>query len=88
MPSDTAGAVGSIASEYQARGKYRWNVVPLPGSLATAMLPKWVVTMPCTTERPSPVPSPIALVVKNGSKMRALVAASMPLPLSRTQRWA
>src|SRR6185437_3740440 len=40
--------------------------------------------MPCTTERPRPVPSPTGLVVKNGSKSRAAVAWSMPQPVSLT----
>ena len=40
--------------------------------------------MPWTAESPSPVPSPIGLVVKNGSNTRARVSASMPLPLSCT----
>ena len=36
--------------------------------------------MPKTIARPSPVPLPGPLVVKNGSKMRAFVASSMPVP--------
>ena len=40
--------------------------------------------MPQLTESPRPVPSPTSLVVKNGSKMRARVASSMPAPVSRT----
>ena len=40
--------------------------------------------MPYTIDRPSPVPRPTAFVVKNGSKMRAWVCASMPMPVSVT----
>jgi hypothetical protein len=36
-------------------------------------------------ERPSPVPWPLGLVVKNGSVARRRVAASMPIPLSATE---
>ena len=36
------------------------------------------------TDSPRPVPSPTSFVVKNGSKMRARVASSMPMPVSRT----
>jgi len=41
--------------------------------------------MPCTTDRPSPVPSPGGFVVKNGSKIRRSVARSMPHPVSLTE---
>jgi hypothetical protein len=37
-------------------------------------------------ERPSPVPSPTPLVVKNGSVARFSVASSMPVPVSLTER--
>ena len=42
--------------------------------------------MPYTVANPSPVPLPAILVVKNGSKMRDWVAASIPQPVSRTVR--
>ncbi len=35
--------------------------------------------------RPSPVPCPIGLVVKNGSKIRSRICAGMPAPLSMTR---
>jgi hypothetical protein len=41
-------------------------------------------TIPQTAASPSPVPRSGAFVVKNGSKMRACVAASIPAPSSRT----
>ena len=34
-------------------------------------------------DRPSPVPWPVGLVVKNGLKMRSRTSGGMPLPLSR-----
>src|SRR6266404_2543628 len=46
------------------------TVVPRPGSLSTRTVPCWAATSSCTMERPSPVPEPGGLVVKNGSKMR------------------
>jgi hypothetical protein len=48
------------------------------------MCPPLSVTMPYTVASPSPVPLPGSLVVKKGSKIRAWVAASMPVPLSLT----
>ena len=38
--------------------------------------------MPCTSDRPSPVPTPTLLVVKNGSKMRSITFGSIPTPVS------
>jgi hypothetical protein len=34
--------------------------------------------------KPRPVPLPISLVVKKGSKARALTSGRMPIPVSRT----
>ena len=48
------------------------------------MKPPACFTMPYTVARPRPVPLPVSLVVKNGSKIRALVASSMPQPVSVT----
>ncbi len=59
---------------------------PRPGSLSTSMKPPLCLTMPYTVASPSPVPFPTSLVVKNGSKIWARVAASMPCPLSVTDR--
>src|SRR5215813_3131662 len=36
-------------------------------------------------ESPRPVPSPVGLVVKNGWNSLSLIAAGMPVPLSRTR---
>ncbi len=43
------------------------------------------MTMPWTTDRPRPVPSPGPLVVKNGSKIRSRTAGSIPAPVSVTE---
>ena len=48
------------------------------------MNPPDCFTIPYTVARPRPVPFPTSLVVKNGSKMRAWVTASMPIPVSDT----
>ena len=45
--------------------------------------PDWL-TMPNTVERPSPVPLPISLVVKNGSKIFWRTSGGMPSPVSVT----
>ena len=39
---------------------------------------------PYTWERPRPVPTPVGLVVKNGSKARFTTSGDMPLPESLT----
>ena len=48
------------------------------------MYPPDCFTIPYTVASPSPVPLPVGLVVKNGSKSRAIVALSMPHPVSVT----
>ena len=40
--------------------------------------------MPWTVARPSPVPLPSSLVVKNGSNKRACTSGVMPAPVSVT----
>src|SRR5690349_13203351 len=57
---------------------------PRPTSLSSWMSPPLCLTMPYTVERPSPVPLPGSLVVKNGSNTRVRVASSMPVPVSVT----
>ena len=69
-----------------AAGSVIRMAVPLLSVLDASMLPPWAVTIPCTTASPSPVPMPAGLVVKNGSKTRSSVAASIPLPVSLTVR--
>src|SRR5271166_3082674 len=60
------------------------NAVPRPASLSTWMLPPLCFTIPYTVDNPSPVPLPIGLVVKNGSKICTSVSASIPCPESVT----
>jgi hypothetical protein len=62
------------------------KVLPCSRMLCTSMAPPASATMAYTNDRPRPVPRPTSLVVKNGSKMRESVAASMPDPLSSTVR--
>src|SRR6185437_10331201 len=58
------------------------DLVPLFGSLSTVIYPPLCLMMPYTVDNPNPVPLPCSLVVKNGSKIRASVSASIPQPLS------
>ena len=58
------------------------KVVPRAGALSTQTYPPLCFTIPYTVERPRPVPCPSPLVVKNGSKTRFTVSASMPFPVS------
>jgi hypothetical protein len=37
---------------------------PWPTALCTSLRAPWLITMPCTTRRPGPVPCPTSLVVK------------------------
>ena len=62
-----------------------WKVVPSPGALATLIAPAWSATVPYTDAKPSPVPLPIGLVVKNGSKMCSRASGLMPSPVSVTE---
>ena len=64
------------------RGRKIRITVPWPGSLSTVITPLLCCTIPYTVERPSPVPSPTGLVVKNGSKIMDWVARSIPMPVS------
>ena len=48
------------------------------------MYPPLCLTIPYTVDSPSPVPFPISLVVKNGSKTRWAVSSSIPVPVSAT----
>src|ERR1019366_6468957 len=66
---------GSMGSETQ-------KMLPLPGSLSTAILPPCSSTILATIARPSPTPA--GLVVKKGLKMSFICAAPMPTPRSIT----
>jgi hypothetical protein len=66
------------------RGQQHVEYRALAGSTAYLDTAAMTGDDPCTTDRPKPVPSPTAFVVKNGSKMRSAVALSMPHPVSAT----
>ena len=92
MTSRLATAVGSLATAATATGpstvgRHISKHVPRPGALRNSTSPPAWVTMPCTVARPSPVPRPTALVVKNGSNTRAWTSGDMPMPVSVTVRW-
>ena len=57
----------SAPDSFPNLGRSTLKVEPLPGLLQTLTVPLWSLTIPCTTDRPMPVPSP-CLVLKNGSK--------------------
>ena len=65
-----------------ASGRKTRNSAPPAAGLSTSIQPSWSLTMPWLTARPSPVPCPSSLVVKNGSKILSRSAAGMPGPLS------
>ena len=48
------------------------------------MYPPLCFTIPYTIDKPRPVPFPCSLVVKNGSKRRALIYSEIPTPVSLT----
>src|SRR5690606_28210402 len=53
------------------KGSRKVKHVPLPTEECTSIWPLWLlVMMKYDTDSPSPVPWPISLVVKNGSKVR------------------
>src|SRR5262249_54377806 len=66
-----------------APGSTTRNVVPPPGTLSTSSCPPWAETTLWLMARPSPVPAPTSLVVKNGSKRRPSSSGGMPDPSSR-----
>src|SRR5262249_1875147 len=66
------------------RGSPIRTSVNSPGWVSTSMVPACCFTMMSwLMDRPSPVPSPAGLVVKNGLKILSLTSAGMPMPLSR-----
>src|SRR5262245_21960222 len=66
-----------------ARGRITRNSV-WPGLESTSISPWCSVTRRRAMSRPSPVPPPTGLVVKNGSKIRSCIWLGMPGPLSTT----
>ena len=85
-PDGGAGGRGTTGTSMPDAGKMSVKVVPTPVWLSTFIAPWCPRTMPCTAASPSP--RPVNFVVKNGSKILSLVAASMPEPVSATSRSA
>jgi len=92
-PTLARGAAWSVAASRQvwaARGERRRvpyaggrmirKVVPRLTSLSNSMRPPWRVMMPCTTDKPSPVPLSLGLVEKNGSKTFSRMISGIPSP--------
>src|ERR1051325_11104142 len=89
--AETSASLSSRKSTWQwrsaggcAAGSTMRKVVPVPGSLCTSIAPSCACTMPCTTARPRPVPSPTDFVLKKGSNMRSRIRGSIPVPESDT----
>jgi len=80
----TTSTWGVIATPPCPRGATRRTWFPEPGVFSTRISPSRLLTMSGQIGRPSPVPSPGGLVLKNGSKIRGRIAAGMPAPLSLT----
>ncbi len=80
----TASFGGSLGRAAVVARRMTRKVLPLPTSLSTSIRPPKLVTMSWQMGRPSPVPTPTGLVVKNGSNNRSRFSAAMPEPVSRT----
>ncbi len=58
--------------------------MPCPSTLLMRTSPADCLAKPYTIDRPSPVPSPVGLVVKKGSNARETTSGGMPVPVSPT----
>ena len=82
-PASAFGQYGYWGSA-PARGRTIFISVNSPGCVSTSIEPPCCFTMMSwLIERPSPVPSPAGLVVKNGLNIFSFTSAGMPVPLSR-----
>ena len=77
-------ADSAAAGLVTAKGICRRKTVPSPGLELTLIIPSWLLMMPYAVDRPSPVPLPMGLVVKKGSKHFSTVSRSIPAPVSVT----
>ncbi len=76
-------ATGALATaELEQGGNQSVNVDPAPGAVRTRRPAPCARRIPSIAESPNPRPG--ALLEKNGSKIRAHVAASIPTPVSCT----
>jgi hypothetical protein len=55
--------------ELPAAGRYTVNMLPLSGAFSAVIRPRQLSTMSLHIASPSPVPLPLAFVVKNGSNI-------------------
>ena len=74
----------AVQRALSSRAARRVAVVPVPGALSMSKCPSDCRASPCTIDSPRPVPLPISLVVKNGSKILLRTSSLMPVPLSST----
>src|SRR4029453_13985187 len=74
--------IGSPDSGSVVTGGETRKTAPPPGRDSTSMRPAWSATIPCAMARPSPVPCPGGLVVKNGSNSRGRISGGTPGPAS------
>src|SRR3954451_9103230 len=77
-------ALSEMACRVNLRRSVMMNSVKISGSVATSILPPCCfTTMSWLIDKPSPVPSPAGLVVKNGLNICSFTSRGMPVPLSR-----
>ncbi len=74
----SACSAGASAGTSSAEGRYTRNSAPWPGAVVTSTHPSCYRPIPYTMLSPRPVPWPAAFVVKNGWKIWATVASSIP----------
>lgn len=82
----TGAGVPAGASIESCALKVNVTFRPPSGTLASSMRPSCNSTIFRVTLRPSPVPSPVGFVVKNGSNTLLSNSGGMPGPLSRISR--
>src|SRR6266516_3184492 len=84
-PRSPRPPASGLSSARTPAGSSTVNVAPRPLPAppgCTEMLPPCSFTIPRQIDRPSPVPSPSDLVLKNGSNTRCATASGIPGPLS------